>query len=1125
MAKIIFPLAILHHRVNRQILSEAVLFPEISRVGSKTETTSEVLKGVLETFTSELHTFDLHSRRAITAPRLETIDLEIEAPQSSSQWTEPVKLEIPIVVWTFDDDHILVHVPSLKIDVIVHPKDDFNDLVKKEILSTIRREEINKSLHKLCLNFRVAKTSLETVSAEWEIPTLKQRAKKLDESFKVEKPSILKEVATPLNGTSLGATFRVETFVQQMAEYLTAESPQSVLLIGPSGAGKTAIARELVRTAAQHRLGQTPFYQTSGARLIAGQTGFGMWQERAKELIREVAKKRAILLLGNVVELMEVGKSEFQQTGLAGFLRPEIARGQLLCIMECTPEQIPLIEKEDPLLLDAFQKIEIPEPDDNTGLAILRDVAEKHPRWFTSHSVLDIINRLHRRYATYSAFPGRPIRFLNQLLLGERTTSPTAEEVRHSFSRETGLPRVLLDPDIPLDLAETTTWFQQRVIGQPEAILLVVSLLATVKAGLSRPGRPVASLLFVGPSGVGKTETAKALAEFLFGSAERLTRFDMSEYADPMSARRLVGTAFGTEGLLTAKIREQPFSVLLLDEFEKADPSVFDLLLQILGEARLTDAGGRLADFRNAVIILTSNLGAEAFRAGRPGITSQSREAGDAREHFTRAAQQFLRPEMFNRIDRLVPFLPLDAATIERIALREWDKVLAREGIRDRGTTVALDQKVRETLCELGFDPRYGARPLKRAIERQLLAPLAKRINDYSSQVALEVKIEQPTSQILVNVRPQMDTSGREIPSRKARVAHSQIEKYILRTTALRRQCAKLETSTAIRDLSNELYQLSDLENRITNPKPKSKKVSPPPLSNADQIRLAKLGRLRQLSTAYETLRETCIALEEGTLLAYHSGDNPLPADWDAQIAEAENSWGEMLLRLYEWREKKSSAVTLGIFSEDHDWLEELARAYLEVADRQGMTVSGYRYLVLSLSEEKTWPGGEIRPDRLHWLPGGSSQPNTDYLTYADDSQVYMLLAREFVPDLSQRLYYKGVFGVGLGFASKTAYLRFGWESGIHRIVDKDRSDREPSADALILPSPGGPEHFIPPAELTRRGDYIKNFPVMRTYNRDRSHISDGSEEDHSWNGDLPDGIEILTQLVQNHNLNQVALT
>ena len=241
---------------------------------------------------------------------------------------------------------------------------------------------------------------------------------------------------------------------------------------------------------------------------------------------------------------------------------------------------------------------------------------------------------------------------------------------------------------MPLDLAGTHAWFAARVVGQSDAVNLVTDLLATVKAGLTRPNRPIASLLFIGPTGVGKTEMAKAVAEFLFGSKDRLTRFDMSEYADPVAVRRLVGGAFGSEGLLTAKVREQPFSVLLLDEVEKADGSFFDLLLQVLGEARLTDAGGRLADFRNTVVILTSNLGAESYRRGTPGFVGSGVGKAESQEHFARAVEQFLRPEMFNRLDRIVPFAPLGTEVIRTIADREWQKVLHRDGVRFRELTL-----------------------------------------------------------------------------------------------------------------------------------------------------------------------------------------------------------------------------------------------------------------------------------------------------------------------------------------------------------------------------------------------------------------------------------------------------
>ena len=435
-----------------------------------------------------------------------------------------------------------------------------------------------------------------------------------------------------------------------------------------------------------------------------------MWEQRCQELIKDAVKRKAVVHVGPLVELMEVGKSEHNSSGIATFLRPAVARGELLCVAECTPEQLPLIEKQDPQLLDAFRHLAVEEPDAAKGRAILANFARDNGRRETRSAALAAIDRLHRRYATYSAYPGRPLRFLENLIRDGQKDVPIAEtEVYAGFTRETGLPRAIIDSAVPLDLAETHNWFRSRVVGQPDAVNLVTDLLATVKAGLTRPNRPIASLLFIGPTGVGKTEMAKALAEFLFGSKDRLTRFDMSEYADPVSVRRLVGGAFGSEGLLTAKVREQPFSVLLLDEVEKADGSFFDLLLQALGESRLTDAGGRLADFRNTVVVLTSNLGAESYRRVSAGFVGSAVGKAESQEHFARAVEQFLRPEMFNRLDRVVPFAPLDAEGIRTIADREWQKVLHRDGVRFRRLTQSADPALLDHLAAVGFDPRYGA--------------------------------------------------------------------------------------------------------------------------------------------------------------------------------------------------------------------------------------------------------------------------------------------------------------------------------------------------------------------------------------------------------------------------------
>ncbi len=425
-------------------------------------------------------------------------------------------------------------------------------------------------------------------------------------------------------------------------------------------------------------------------------------------------------------------------------------RSVLLVVAECTPEQLSLIERQDAALLWAFQQLKVEEPSRHLGLLILRKVAQNS--WKTTSELfepaaIEELDRLHRRFATYSAFPGRTLRFL-QNLRRDHNTAPTSgagiqntdssgrgqapqnsklaglsvvlarsvvppilnfaapdpgqmlitpRAVVAAFARETGLPLWLLDDALPLDLSATRDWFAERVIGQPEAVSLVVDLLATVKAGLSREHKPLASFLFLGPTGVGKTEMAKSLAEFLFGASaghdSRLIRIDMSEFSDPLAVQRLIGGSAESEGILTARVREQPFAVVLLDEFEKAYPALFDLLLQVLGEGRLTDGAGRLADFRNCVVIMTSNLGARTFQKGSVGFAAHGVDRQRSAEHFVKAVREFVRPELFNRIDCIVPFGPLDEVTTRQIVARQFDLVRERDGVKFRRITLDVAEE------------------------------------------------------------------------------------------------------------------------------------------------------------------------------------------------------------------------------------------------------------------------------------------------------------------------------------------------------------------------------------------------------------------------------------------------
>jgi ATP-dependent Clp protease ATP-binding subunit ClpB len=309
----------------------------------------------------------------------------------------------------------------------------------------------------------------------------------------------------------------------------------------------------------------------------------------------------------------------------------------------------------------------------------------------------------------------------------------TAEEIAEVVSRWTGIPVSKMLEGERDKLLRMEDALHQRVVGQDEAVHAVADAIRRSRAGLSDPNRPNGSFLFLGPTGVGKTELCKALAEFLFDSTEALVRIDMSEFMEKHSVSRLIGAPPGyvgyeEGGYLTEAVRRRPYSVILLDEVEKAHHDVFNVLLQVLDDGRLTDGQGRTVDFRNTVIVMTSNLGSQLIQ----DISDQS-GSGDTEEKYTEmkaavmgAVQAHFRPEFINRVDEIVVFRPLDKAQIRHIARIQCDYLAKR--LAERQLSLSLSDKALELIGNVGFDPVYGARPLKRAIQQQLENPLAKDI-------------------------------------------------------------------------------------------------------------------------------------------------------------------------------------------------------------------------------------------------------------------------------------------------------------------------------------------------------------------------------------------------------------
>lgn len=663
-----------------------------------------------------------------TKPQGRKVALEIKPPERMIGWEESTMVAVTLFCWQISPKHFHWYVPSLNASFLTDKIEVSDSHIQHQLRGILSRQFDNLTLQDVKNTFcgrsfevrKVTELGVADIAEKYQARKVKKKGPSL---------KTLRSVGTPVTRWLGHHVFEYEDYIERMNELLLGEKPSNVLLVGPPGVGKSAIAFEWAR---QFSLRSHPpdaaildVWSTSGARLVSGASGFGMWQQRCLDVVKESKQAKILLHLGSAIELLESGKIH-GQPGVASHLRTSLESGELISILECTPEQINTLQREEPLLLRSFARIDVSVPSVEKATKIVSRCAQRlsmvhNVRW--EESATDELIRLHLRFATYSSMPGQPLSMMQSMLeTWDSVAGIDRVAVSKRFSKDTGLPLFLLDDSIRFREEEIRSQLASDVIGQPEPIRRIVELMTVLKARMNRSDRPLASLLLIGPTGVGKTETAKALAKLLYRDPNRMIRIDMSEYAHPWSGARMIGVNNGGDGTLTSPIRDQPFSVVLLDEFEKSHSSVLDLLLQVLGEGRLTDSMGRIADFRNAVILLTSNLGVESFHGHSLGFDSQSVRAN---EHFLREVKRFVRPEFLGRIDQIIPYQPLETSVVRKIVDREIEKIAGRSGLRYRTVQWSISPSGRDTLAACGYEPAYGARPLKREIERHVAIPIA----------------------------------------------------------------------------------------------------------------------------------------------------------------------------------------------------------------------------------------------------------------------------------------------------------------------------------------------------------------------------------------------------------------
>ncbi|MFY0544509.1 ATP-dependent Clp protease ATP-binding subunit [Brevibacillus sp. H7] len=589
--------------------------------------------------------------------------------------------------------------------------------------------------------------------------------------------------------------------IERVIEILNRRTKNNPVLIGEPGVGKTAIAEGLALRIAE---GQVPsklrkkiVYALDVASLVAGTGIRGQFEEKMKQIIAELQKRKNVILFVDEIHLLVGAGSAEGSMDAGNILKPALARGELQIIGATTLKEYRMIEK-DAALERRFQPVMVKEPTVEEAIEILQGIRPKYESYhqvsysddviracveyshryiqdrFLPDKAIDLLDEAGSKINLRSSGQGaeelharleqirqekktatekedyeraaklrdeenRIFEQLDQMDKAEKRTHVTVEDIQEIIESKTGIPVKKLQRDEQAKMKNLADHLEAKVIGQSHAVRQVAKAIRRSRAGLRPKNRPIASFLFVGPTGVGKTELTKALAEELFGTKDSMIRLDMSEYMEKHSVSKLIGSPPGyvgheEAGQLTERVRRNPYSIILLDEIEKAHPDVQNMFLQILEDGRLTDSQGRTVNFKDTVIIATSNAGATekkitvGFGAGEP-------QTSTVMDSLT----SYFKPEFLNRFDAIIPFNHLTKNDLVRIVDVMLQDMMA--ALKEQGMDVTVSEQAKAKLVGLGYSPSFGARPLRRVIQQY--------VEDGIADLLME---EEDVKQILVDV-------------------------------------------------------------------------------------------------------------------------------------------------------------------------------------------------------------------------------------------------------------------------------------------------------------------------------------------------------------------------------------
>lgn len=554
-----------------------------------------------------------------------------------------------------------------------------------------------------------------------------------------------------------------EVEIERVVQILSRRKKNNPILIGEPGVGKSAIVEGIalrIKNGDASALNGKRIVTLDIASMVAGTTYRGQFEERMKQVITELQTHPEIILFIDEIHTLIGAGNASGSLDAANILKPALARGEVQCIGATTTAEYAKSIEKDGALERRFQKVQVRPTTSEETVHILERLSAHYAAYHHvvyTDEVLQACVSLSERYLTDRSFPDKAIDVLDEVgarsharqkALGEENDTPyiiTTDDVAGVVSMMSGVPVQRVATAENERLRTMGDVLKRKIIGQDKAVDTVVRAIQRSRLGLRDPKRPIGSFFFLGQTGVGKTYLAQCLAEEMFGSKDALIRFDMSEYMEKHTVSLLVGAPPGyvaheDGGKLTEAVRRKPYSIILFDEIEKAHPDIFNVLLQVLDEGRLTDRQGHVVDFKNTIIVLTSNVGTRQLQEFGTGIGFGVEEMDPQKVNKTllKALQKQFPPEFVNRIDNIVTFEPLDRATIAQIVRIEIS--LLQQRLKAQEHQLSVSPEAVSQLVEKSFDSKNGARPVKRAVQTYLEDPITDILLRRPTQKKITIK-------------------------------------------------------------------------------------------------------------------------------------------------------------------------------------------------------------------------------------------------------------------------------------------------------------------------------------------------------------------------------------------------